>query len=171
MREPRWGGGAVCGASSLWACRLRRLSAPEPRVRFNHPQGSQVVKATVCKTVYRRFESRPWDHFVASKSAFFSADFLVRRHRDSHRDSNPCGRMRTIVDRAYLGPLLPRGGDGVGGHALSSMPEAASDARYLFQGGRRSTVAATYGQNRDENSHDSNPGPDDRSAVDAVTSK
>lgn len=26
------------------------------------PQGSQVVKATVCKTVYRWFESSPWDH-------------------------------------------------------------------------------------------------------------
>ena len=25
-------------------------------------QGSQVVKAAVCKTVYRWFDSIPWDH-------------------------------------------------------------------------------------------------------------
>ena len=42
-----------------------------------YPQGSQVVKATVCKTVYRWFESSPWDHVVESKSALARAPFLV----------------------------------------------------------------------------------------------
>jgi hypothetical protein len=35
---------------------------PETPYTASLSQGSQVVKAAVCKTVYRWFDSIPWDH-------------------------------------------------------------------------------------------------------------
>ena len=73
-----------------------------------------VQNEPVCKTVYRRFESRPWDHSVASKSAPAGADFPVSRAADSYGDSYPW-RVPIIggviaVHRAECARLVPQNG-------------------------------------------------------------
>ena len=60
-------------------------------------------RATVCKTVYRRFESRPWDHLVESKSAFSGADSSLFGRFDSNRDSN-VGEQRRTTAYGLSGP-------------------------------------------------------------------
>ena len=73
-----------------------------------------MVKATVCKTVYRRVESRPWDHLLASESAPWGADSSCSRAADSYRDSN-AGRVRIIgriprASRRSYAPLMAQNG-------------------------------------------------------------
>src|ERR1041385_7013074 len=60
-----------------------------------HPRVAKWPKATVCKTVYRWFESTPWDHARRFKIGVSSVDFRILRFADSNGDSNPCGRICT----------------------------------------------------------------------------
>ena len=57
------------GDSVLHQRRMRGIPANGERSRlleYGYPRVAKWFKATVCKTVYRRFESRPWDHFASA---------------------------------------------------------------------------------------------------------
>ena len=72
-----------------------------------------VRNDATCKTVYRWFESSPWDHFVESKSALARAPFLVVTAtvtatgmdgygRSANRASNAAAASRCMVGVTWL---------------------------------------------------------------------
>jgi hypothetical protein len=61
---------------------------PAILIVWRTPTDGGVRTDTVCKTVYRWFESSPWDHVLGSKSALAGADCPFWRAADSYRDSN-----------------------------------------------------------------------------------